>query len=181
MVMTSIHNPDQYMADLRQILSQGRKRIGLFLGAGVPNSIWVDNDNKIVSENGHPLIPGIDRLTESVIKDLGNVDQDTVATLRKEYENLNNIEDILTQVRKLAQAIGRSTVHGLDAQAYEELGTRICEEIGNQVGACLPNDDNPYSALVAWIDGCQGRRENMPLGRSKSVPPGVIVQHKCPC
>ena len=27
--------------------------------------------------------------------------------------------------------------------------------------------------------GCQGRRKNMPLGRSKSVPPGVIVQHKC--
>ena len=153
MAIMSFHNPDQYMSDLRQILSQGRKRIGLLLGAGAPNSIWVDDDNNIVSENGHPLIPGIDRLTESVIEDLGTGDQGTIATLKKEYENLNNIEDILTQVRKLAQAIGRSTVHGLDAQGYEELGTRICDKIGNKVGAYLPDDDNPYSALVAWIAG----------------------------
>ena len=27
---------------------------------------------------------------------------------------------------------------------------------------------------------CQGRRQNMPVGRSKSVPPGVIGQRKCP-
>lgn len=153
MVMTSIHNPDQYMSDLRQILSQGRKRIGLFLGAGAPNSIWVDDDNNIVPGDGHPLIPGIEKLTESVIGDLGSADQDTIATLRKEYQNLKNIEDILTQVRKLAQAIGRSTVHGLNAQAYEELGTRICNKIGNHVGAYLPKGDNPYSALVAWISG----------------------------
>ena len=35
--------------------------------------------------------------------------------------------------------------------------------------------------LMRTMGLCQGRRENMPLGRSKSVPPGVIVQHKCPC
>ena len=153
MVMLSFHNPDQYMSDLRQILSQGRKRIGLLLGAGAPNSIWVDNDNNIVSESGHPLIPGIERLTESVIGDLNAGDQATIATLREEYKNLNNIEDILTRVRKLAQAIGRSTVHGLDAEAYEALGLRICDKIGNYVGAYLPDDENPYSALVAWIAG----------------------------
>ena len=27
---------------------------------------------------------------------------------------------------------------------------------------------------------CQWRRENGPLGRSKSVPPGAVGQHKCP-
>ena len=30
----SIHNPDQYMASLRTIIAQGRKRIGLVVGAG---------------------------------------------------------------------------------------------------------------------------------------------------
>ena len=33
----TIHNPDRYMADLRQILSQGRKRIGVLIGAGRAN------------------------------------------------------------------------------------------------------------------------------------------------
>lgn len=32
----SVHNPDQYMASLRQIIAQGRKRIGLLVGAGAP-------------------------------------------------------------------------------------------------------------------------------------------------
>jgi hypothetical protein len=35
----SVHNPDQYMASLRQIVGQGRKRIGLLVGAGVPAGI----------------------------------------------------------------------------------------------------------------------------------------------
>ena len=32
---------------------------------------------------------------------------------------------------------------------------------------------------VIW-DNCQWRRQGGPLGRSKTVPPGVIGQHKCP-
>ena len=31
--MHTFHNPDRFMSDLRQILSQGRKRIGLLIGA----------------------------------------------------------------------------------------------------------------------------------------------------
>ena len=30
------------------------------------------------------------------------------------------------------------------------------------------------------LSQCQGRRQNMPVGRSKSVPPEVIGQRKCP-
>lgn len=43
----TLHNPDRYMVDLRQILSQGRKRRGLFVGAGAPMAILI---------NGKPLI-----------------------------------------------------------------------------------------------------------------------------
>ena len=32
----SVHNPIQYMDSLRQIIAQGRKRIGLLVGAGAP-------------------------------------------------------------------------------------------------------------------------------------------------
>jgi hypothetical protein len=45
--MDSVHNPDRLMADLRQILLQGRKRIGLLLGAGAPLSVRVDTEGRI--------------------------------------------------------------------------------------------------------------------------------------
>ena len=52
----TIHNPDRFMIDLRQILSQGRKRIGILIGAGAPTAIQVDEDNRLV-DCGAPLIP----------------------------------------------------------------------------------------------------------------------------
>jgi hypothetical protein len=45
------------MADLRQILSQGRKRIGILIGAGGPLSVRVDAGGKL-DPNGQALIPG---------------------------------------------------------------------------------------------------------------------------
>jgi hypothetical protein len=44
MAENTVHNPDRYMADLRQILSQGRKRIGLFVGAGAPVGVKVNDE-----------------------------------------------------------------------------------------------------------------------------------------
>ena len=42
----SVHNPDQYMASLRQIIAQGRKRIGLLVGAGAPADIFRPGSDK---------------------------------------------------------------------------------------------------------------------------------------
>jgi hypothetical protein len=53
--MDTLHNPDRFMSDLRQILSQGRKRIGLLVGAGTPLSIKVDENGKL-SDVGKPII-----------------------------------------------------------------------------------------------------------------------------
>ena len=57
----TVHNPDQYMASLRQIIGQGRKRIGLLVGAGAPAGI-------LMGEPGVPLIPAVAGLTELVLK-----------------------------------------------------------------------------------------------------------------
>ena len=154
MPITSIHNPDRYMSDLRQILSQGRKRIGVFIGAGAPTSIRVDEQNRITDE-GQPLIPDVIGLTDAVIGELSDADRQVVDTLKAEIGEAINIEAILTQVRRLAQAIGASSVHGLNGQAYEGLGHRICQGIGAKVSACLPREPNPYSELVSWISGTQ--------------------------
>ena len=146
----TIHNPDRYMADLRQILSQGRKRMGLLIGAGAPTAIQV--------ENHKPLIPDVAGLTDAVLSALEDEDRAVVETLMKEIEatgSLVNIETILTQVRRLAQAIGAASVHGLNARSYNELASRICIEIGKSVRASLPSDPNPYTEVVSWISGTQ--------------------------
>jgi hypothetical protein len=57
-----VHNPDQYMGSLRQIIAQGRKRIGLLVGAGGLASIS--------TTAGKPLIPAIDELTKNVLSAL---------------------------------------------------------------------------------------------------------------
>ena len=85
-------------------------------------------------------------------------DQDVVHKLQaeiKEAGELINIETILTRIRRLAQAIGLSTVHGLNGSDYDGLGERICKEVGDKVRARLPDSSNPYSDLISWISGTQ--------------------------
>ena len=108
MTTTIVHNPDRYMSDLRQVLSQGRKRIGIFIGAGAPTAIQVDDS---------PLVPDVKGLTDAVVKKLENEDRKAVDALKADLGENVNVEIILTRVRKLAQVIGSSRVHGLDAVA----------------------------------------------------------------
>ena len=144
------------MADLRQILSQGRKRIGLLIGAGAPTAICVDENNHIVNdEDGNPLIPDVKGLTDTVVSVLGQDDQGVIKILKREIGDTVNIEAILTKVRRLAEAIGDSPVHGLDGDGYNSLSQRICEKIGEAVRVHLPVGANPYSDIVSWIAGTQ--------------------------
>jgi len=76
----TVHNPDRYMGDLRQILAQGRKRIGVLLGAGGPASILVDESGKL-NKNGKPLIPTTVGLTQTVIEGLSGTDSAVVAVM----------------------------------------------------------------------------------------------------
>ncbi len=143
------------MADLRQILSQGRKRIGILIGAGAPTAIRVDEDNRIVEDEGRPLIPDVAGLTNAVVSALPEGDRNIIETLKSEIVEPVNIETILTKIRRLAQAIGNSTVHGLNGNQYEDLGQKVCEKIGEEVGSRLPDAPNPFSELVSWISGTQ--------------------------
>ena len=143
------------MADLRQVLSQGRKRIGLFIGAGAPTAIRTNEANQIVANGGKPLVPDVAGLTTTVIAELCQSDQRVVEALRSDMEDPVNIETILTKTRRLAQVIGSSTIHGLDSDGYDQLGKRICEYIGKEVSSLLPSAPNPYSNLASWIGGTQ--------------------------
>src|SRR5215203_1658910 len=141
------------MADLRQILSQGRKRIGLLVGAGAPMSIKLDVNGKL-ADTGSPLIPGVDELTSLVSKGLKEEsDRLAISAVAQSLGEKANIEQILSQVRLLEKALGAVKVHGQDSQGYGTLGRNICDHIGTVVGATLPAERNAYNELIAWISG----------------------------
>lgn len=153
----TIHNPDRYMSDLRQILSLGRKRIGLLVGAGAPTAIRISKETGKIVDGGEPLIPDVARLTDVVINALKEKHAVAVAAIRADLKPVfgatPNIEAVLSRIRLLAQAIGEETVHGLKGGEYLALGRTISELIGTTVRAQLPNEPNPYSELVGWIAG----------------------------
>jgi hypothetical protein len=150
--MESVHNPDRFMADLRQILSQGRKRIGLLIGAGAPLSVRVGANAKI-SPDGLALIPGVEALTNRVIQALDGQDRTAADAIRAGLPGGGNIETILSRIRLLQEALGETPVNGLDGAGYKRLGSRVCNAIGEIVGAKLPKDRCAYHELIAWISG----------------------------
>ena len=152
MTEPTIHNPDRYMIDLRQILSQGRKRIGLLIGAGAPVSIKVNNGGKL-DDTGDPLIPDVEKLTAKVQNELTVDEKAIIDALRPQLGGKPNIETILTQVRQLSQVIGTEKVHGYNGEEYKALAGKICASIGKIVAPELPKDPNPYTELVSWIGG----------------------------
>jgi SIR2-like protein len=157
--LESTHNPDRYMADLRQLLSQGRKRIGLLVGAGAPLAIRT-NDTGNLDESGSPLIPGVDDLTSKSVAALSGAEATAVAAVIKSLEddpNVEsvNIETILSRIRLLQSALGSSQVNGLDGSGHRNVGKNICAAIGTLVGAHLPKDRCAYNEIIAWISGTQ--------------------------
>jgi hypothetical protein len=141
----NVHNPDQYMASLRQIIAQGRKRLGLIVGAGAPAGIKKRGSDA-------PLIPAVEGLTEIVLETLKEMHGVTLDGLVAELKD-PNIETILSRVRSLAGVIGKAKVHGLDGAGFKELGDAICTEIGEIVNEDLPKGASPYTEIVAWITG----------------------------
>ncbi|WP_312253167.1 SIR2 family protein [Stenotrophomonas sp.] len=150
--MNTFHNPDRFMSDLRQILSQGRKRFGLLVGAGAPMSLRVNSTGELVSD-GSPLMPGVEALTAQSIDALVGPQKNAAKAIQEELGATANIESILTRVRLLQQALGPAQVHGLDSEGYKSLGTEMCKKIGEVVAAPLPKGRNAYTELVSWVSG----------------------------
>ncbi|WP_200870442.1 hypothetical protein [Sphingomonas sp. RIT328] len=69
------------MADLRQVLSQGRKRVGILIGAGAPLSVRFDAAGDL-DPDGKVLIPGVEQLTERAIGKLTDKHAVAAAAIR---------------------------------------------------------------------------------------------------
>ncbi|WBY01930.1 SIR2 family protein [Ramlibacter tataouinensis] len=141
----TVHNPDQYMASLRQIIAQGRKRIGLLIGAGAPAGVCPPGSTA-------PLIPAVAGLTTAVMQALQEKHGATLDAIKGELSS-PNIETILSRIRSLAGVIGKTKVHGLDGDGYRELSAQICSEIGRIVNKPLFEGASPYIEIVTWISG----------------------------
>jgi len=150
--METNHNPDRFMSDLRQILSQGRKRIGLLVGAGAPLAIRVDGQGHL-SSDGTPLIPGVEQLTEFATAGLTGADALAIQAIKQDIGPNANIEAVLSRVRLFEQALSTTQVNGLNGAGFAALGKTICKRIGEKVGVDLPKGRSAYSELVAWISG----------------------------
>lgn len=140
----TVHNPDNYMAALRTIIAQGRKRIGFLVGAGAPAGMAKDDGTR-------PLIPAVAGLTEHVLKAVAPTYGAQTEALKAELEK-QDIETLLSRVRALSKVIGEAKVHDLDGDGFSKLGEAICTEIGKVVDVRLPKA-SPYSELVNWITG----------------------------
>lgn len=150
--METFHNPDRYMSDLRQILAQGRKRIGLLVGAGAPLAVRV-NEQGNLDPSGKSLIPGVEQLTRTAVDSLIEPHSTAAKSILVDLGSRANIEILLSKIRLLEQALGNTSVYGLNSAGYKELGRAICEKIGEVVGVELPSGSNSYTELVGWISG----------------------------
>ncbi len=101
----SFHNPDQYMASLRTIIAQGRKRVGLLVGAGAPAGM-------ARADGSRPLIPAVAGLTELGLKAIepanGPQLQGSPGELAK-----HDIQALASRIRYRGIGIGNSNVHQL--------------------------------------------------------------------
>ncbi len=151
--MTDSHDPLQLVKQLRQILATDKLPVGFFLGAGCPCSIRIQDPNG----NDAPLIPGIDGITEivsSTLCDSPEVEphfRRLCGTLSADGFDDLNVELILSRIRSLRDAAGRSEVRGLTAQQLEILDRSICSTISSIVSKTLPTDDTPYHSLARFV------------------------------
>ena len=148
--MTTEENPLRQINYLQQCLSNDKKPLGLFLGAGCPVSV---RDGA-----GKPLIPDIAGITEEVRERLGKckdcgpllklIDGHFVADERAD----TNVEDMLSHIRALRIVAGKDKARGLAAPDLDRLDTDICGIIHELADKGLPDTATPYHRAALWTD-----------------------------
>lgn len=142
--MAYTHDPVRHLEYLRQSLSQDQKHIGFFLSAGCPLAVKSDP---------WPLIPDVKNLTQWINKEL-NKDKKYAALLEeltKANLDKENVEEILSFIRGLAQVAKGGTVRGFNEDELQKLENVVCEKIVQKMDIPLPGLDTPYHKLAKWI------------------------------
>lgn len=153
--MNQEHDPELYANYLRQCLSEDKRPIGLFLGAGCPMAVRVNRGGK-----DEPLIPDIWGMTTRIEEILEKSPiKDAYAKLcehfKKDGVSKPNVEGLLTHVRSLKQVAGTEEVRGLSASNLEALDKLICDSLVNIAKCSLPKTKTPFHQLATWVGAIQ--------------------------
>lgn len=156
--MSKGHDAVSQMGYIKQALSQNRKSIGFFIGAGCPLAIRVLSKNEEGEDQNDPLIPDVAALTEIVASRFEGGSEEQKASWAKlmkicAEDNLNhqNIEVVLTEVRALGMVAGNGNVRGFTLKELENLDTEICKVILHAVDKSLPDIKSIYHNLAFWV------------------------------
>lgn len=149
--MSKIHDPTLHVSYLQQCLSQDKRSIGFFLAAGCPLSIRI-----LAGTTTEPLIPDVKGLTDYVAMGLKKTGKKTAfekvekLLLTDGYENIN-VETHLSFIRGLQAVAGAGKIRDLSISDLNSLEEEICRLVADRVNRQLPEGENPYTHLAAWI------------------------------
>ncbi len=157
----SIHDASQQARNLRQVLQDDKQRIGCFLGAGCPLGVFDETGDKSIV-----LIPAVVELTKRVADGLQAADSAPGATskFKANWDALcaeckpvggqdPTVEDVLTELRTLANRRGSAEILGMTKQILGELDDKVCALIATEMRKPLPGYRNAYNRFASWIGG----------------------------
>jgi len=148
-------DPLSQVGFLQECLSNNKRHLGLFLGAGCPMGIRIGKE---------PLIPDIAGLTAMVISALAADEaflplmQNVLAQFTLDGKPVPTIEHILSHIRSLRSVAGAGEVRGLTFKNLGDLDNKICDIIQNQVNKVLPSLETPYHSLASWVEAIERER-----------------------
>lgn len=141
-----MHNFISHAKNLQQILSIDKKPIAFLLGAGCPLSINMHEDD-------WPIIGDIKRITNQIQDKLAG--NDKFSSLLNEVDDLeldrNNIEDILSLIRRYKAISGKNGIKDFDKKDLETLESKICNGLSSLLEVSLPDTNTSYHYLANWI------------------------------
>jgi len=149
--MSIVHDPSRQVNYLQQCLSQDKRSIGFLLAAGCPVSIRITEGTAT-----EPLIPDIEGLTEYVTSQISTTHLNAVFQKVENHLHADghigiNIESHLSFIRGLKAVAGAGTVRDLSADELNLLEDEMCRVVGERVDRQLPDEENAYTQLAAWI------------------------------
>lgn len=148
------HDPVRQLSFIQQALSQSRKPIGFFIGAGCPLSVRVNERVEGDRTVTDPLIQDVVGLTKAITAQLETGPKATwdkvVGIVTGDGGDGSNIELLLSRIRTFASVAGTGEVRGLKSAELTALDTAVCQIISREVTRELPNKDTPYHNLAVW-------------------------------
>jgi hypothetical protein len=151
------HDAFRQIGYIQQALSQNKKPIGIFIAAGCPLSVRIEEDDDKGEKKNIPLIPDVAGLTWIIIEQLKSKDENPsdcdklVAQMKVNGIESPNIEDILSEIRALKQVVGKATVREFTSETLAILDKEICKIISEKVDKELPDKESPYHNLAIWV------------------------------